>query len=195
MRTRYRQSNGLLRARAEPQPGWFLLCAPVVLIALDDSPDPGAAMVRLAGVLLLGMLAWGMGRGPAGAWAERGFAALLLMAWFVVCGTAFRLHGVPASLLARLALTAGLFLGPLFLLWAWRRRARMAPVVDEAGRVAEPGSAGAVVRALALVVLALLALDRLLGLQAADLLVVGTGLVLFAAFRVQGRQRTLGVLG
>ncbi len=195
MRLRTYSSNGLVRARAEPRPGWMLLWAPVLLIALDASPDLGAAMVRLAAVLLLGMLAWGMGRGPAGALAERGFAALLLVAWFAVCGTAFRLHGVPASVAARLAVTAGLLLGPVLLLWAWRRRARMAPVVDDAGLVAEPGSAAALVRALVLVTAALLALDWLLGLQLADLLVVGTGLVLYATFRVQGRQRSFGILG
>jgi hypothetical protein len=195
MRLKPHSSNGLVRARAEPHPGWLLLWFPVLLIALDASPDLGAAMVRLAAVLLLGMVAWGMGRGPAGHLAERGFAALLLVAWFAVCGTAFRLHGVPASIVARLAVTAGLLLGPVFLLWAWRRRASMVPVVDDAGLVAEPGSAGALVRALVLVGVALVALDWLLGLRPADLLVVGTGLALYATFRVQGRHRTFGVLG
>jgi hypothetical protein len=168
---------------------------PLLLIVFDSSPDLSSAMLRLAAVLLLGMLAWGMGRGPAGAWAERVFGALLLVAWFAVCGTALRLHGVPLSMPARLALTAGLLLGPVFLLWAWRRRARMVPVVDEAGLVAEPGSAAALARVLALVVVALVVLDRLFGLQRADLLVIGTGLVLYTMFRVQGRHRSFGVLG
>jgi len=189
------RSNGILLARAEPHPGWFLLWLPLLLIGFDDSPDLTAAMIRLAAVLLLGMLAWGMGRGPAGPWAERGFAALLLVAWFAVCGTTFRLHGVPIAMPGRLAVAAGLLLGPVFLLWAWRRRARMVPVVDEAGLVAEPGSAAALVRVLALVVVALFVLDRLFGLQRADLLVVGTGLVLYTMFRVQGRHRAFGVLG
>ncbi len=167
---------------------------PLLLIALDDSPDLTSSMIRLAAVLLLGMLAWAMGRGPAGAWAERGFAALFLVAWFAVCGTAFRVHGVPASIPARLAITAGLLLGPVFLLWAWRRRAHMMPVVDEAGLVAEPGSPGALVRVLALVVAALFLLDRLFGMQRADLLVIGTGLVLYTTFRVRGRHREFGVL-
>ena len=188
------RSNRLLKAHAEPHPGWFLLWMPLLLIVLDDSPDLGSAMLRLAAVLLLGMLAWGMGRGPAGAWVERGFAALLLVAWFAVCGTAFRLNGVPESVPARLAVTAGLLLGPVFLLWAWRRRSGMVPVVDEAGVVAEPGSAVALMRVLALVVVALFVLDRLFGLQGADLLVIGTGLALYTTFRVQGRQRGLGVL-
>ncbi len=195
MRSRSRRSNGLLPARSEPHPGWFLLWMPLVLIVLDDSPDLASAMFRLAAVLLLGMLAWGMGRGPAGAWAERGFAALLLVAWFAVCGTSFRLHGVPVSIPARLAVTAGLLLGPVFLLWAWRRRSRMVPVVDEAGLVAEPGSAAALARVLAVVVVALLVLDRMFGLQRADLLVIGTGLVLYTTFRVQGRHRSFGILG
>jgi len=195
MYSRKHRSNGLLRARAEPHPGWFLLWMPLLLIVFDDSPDLGSAMLRLAAVLLLGMLGWGMGRGPAGVWAERGFAALLLVAWFAVCGTSFRLHGVPVSIAARLAVTAGLLLGPVFMLWAWRRRARMVPVVDEAGLVAEPGSAAALVGLLALVAVALFVLDRLFGLQRADLLVIGTGLVLYTTFRVQGRQRSFGVLG
>jgi hypothetical protein len=167
---------------------------PVLLIVFDDSASLSSAMLRLAVVLLLGMLAWGMGRGPAGAWAERGFAALLLVAWFAVCGTAFRLNGVPTSIPARLLVTSGLLLGPVFLLWAWRRRARMVPVVDEAGLVAEPGSAASLVGVLALVIGTLLLLDRVLGLQRADLLVIGTGLVLYTMFRVQGRQRAFGVL-
>jgi hypothetical protein len=195
MRFRNNHSNGILQARAEPHPGWFLLWLPLLLIALDDSPDLSSSMIRLAAVLLLGMLAWGMGRGPAGPWAERGFAALLLVAWFAVCGTTFRLHGVPASMPARLAVTAGLLLGPVFLLWAWNRRARMVPVVDEAGVVAEPASAAALVKVLALVVIALFVLDRLFGVQRADLLVIGTGLVLYTTFRVQGRHRAFGVLG
>ncbi len=195
MPLRNRHSSGLLRARAEPHPGWFLLWLPLLLIALDDSPDLTSSMIRLAAVLLLGMLAWGMGRGPAGPWAERGFAALLMVGWFAVCGTAFGLHGVPVSIPARLAVTAGLLLGPVFLLWAWRRRERMVPVVDEAGLVAEPGSAGALLRMLVLVVAALFVLDRILGLQRADLLVIGTGLVLYTTFRVQGRHRSFGVLG
>jgi hypothetical protein len=188
-------SSGILRARAEPHPGWFLLSLPLLLIAFDDSRDLTSAMIRLAAVLLLGMLAWGMGRGPAGPWAERGFAALLLVAWFAVCGTTFRLHGVPVSMPARLTVTAGLLLGPVFLLWAWRRRARMAPVVDEGGFVARPGSAAASLRVLALVVVALFVLDRLFGLQRADLLVIGTALVLYTTFRVRGRHQVFGVLG
>ncbi len=136
-----------------------------------------------------------MGRGPSGHWAERGFAALLLVGWFVACGTAFRLHGVPASMPGRLAFTVALLLGPTLLLWAWRRRASMMPVVDEAGLVAEPGSAGSLLRGLVVVVVALLLLDRLLGLQSADHLVIGTGLVLYTTFRVQGRHRSFGVLG
>jgi hypothetical protein len=47
---------------------------------------------------------------------------------------------------------------------------------------------------LALVIGTLLLLDRVLGLQRADLLVIGTGLVLYTMFRVQGRQRAFGVL-
>lgn len=146
-------------------------------------------------VLLLGIIAWGLGRGPAGIWAERGFAALLLVGWFAVCGTSFRLHGVPVSMPARLVLTAGLLLGPVLLLWAWRRRAGMVPVVDEAGIGTEPGSAGTVLRALVGVVATLWALDRLLGLQPADLLVVGAGLLLFTTFRIRGRQQGFGTLG
>ena len=195
MAVKHRHAGGLLRPRSEPHPGWFLLWLPLLLIVFDDTSDMSSAMMRLAVVLLLGILAWGMGRGPAGAWAERGFAALLLVAWFAVCGTAFRLHGVPASMTARLAVTGGLLLGPIFLLWAWRRRARMVPVVDEAGVVAEPGSAGALLRLAALVVVVLLALDRLFGLHGADLLVIGTGLALYTTFRVRGRQRSFGVLG
>lgn len=195
MRSRNQYSSGLLRARAEPHPGWFLLWMPLLLIVFDDSPDLNSAMLRLAAVLLLGMLAWGMGRGPAGIWAERGFGALLLVGWFAVCGTAFRLHGVPVSIPARLAVTAGLLLGPVFLLWAWRRRARMVPVVDDAGLVAEPGSAFALARVLVLVVLALFLLDRWFGLHRADLLVIGTGLILYTTFRVQGRHRAFGVPG
>ena len=195
MRVRSRHSHGLLGVHSEPHPGWFLLWMPLLLIVFDDSSDLGSAMLRLAAVLLLGMLGWGLGRGPAGAWAERGFAALLLVAWFAVCGTAFRLNGVPESIPARLAVTAGLLLGPVFLLWAWRRRSSMVPVVDEAGAVAEPGSAAALARVLAMVVVALFVLDRLFGLQGADLLVIGTGLALYTAFRVEGRQRSLGVFG
>lgn len=194
MRSTNDPSRRILRAQAEPHPGWFLLWLPLLLIAFDSSPDLSSAMLRLATVLLLGMLAWGMGRGPAGPWAERGFAALLLVAWFAVCGTAFRLHGVSDSIPVRLAVTAGLLLGPAFLLWAWRRRERMVPVVDEAGLVAEPGSPAGLVGVLVLVVVALLVLDRLLGLQPADLLVIGTGLVLYTTFRVQGRHRAFGVL-
>lgn len=195
MGLRNRRSDGVLGTRSEPHPGWFLLWMPLLLIVLDESSDLGSAMIRLAAVLLIGMLAWGLGRGPAGAWAERVFAALLLMGWFAVCGTAFRLHSVPASIAARLAVTAGLLLGPVFLLWAWRHRSGMVPVVDEAGVVAEPGSPAALVRLVAVVVAALYLLDRLFGLQGADLLVIGTGLALYTTFRVQGRQRSFGVLG
>ena len=195
MDSRIRRSDGLVGTHAEPHPGWFLIWLPVLLIAFDDSPDLGSAMIRLAAVLLLGMVAWGLGRGPAGVWAERLFAALLLLAWFAVCATSFRLHGAPASMPARLAVTLGLLLGPALMLWAWRRRARLMPVVDEAGAVAQPGSAAALMRTFALVGLALLALDRFLGLQAADLLVIGTGLALYATFRVQGRHQAFGVLG
>ena len=195
MGSRNRRASGLLKPHAGPHPGWFLLWLPVLLIAFDDSPDLSSAMVRLAAVLLLGMVAWGLGRGPAGPWAERLFAALLLVAWFAVCGTTFQLHGAPASMPARLAVTAGLLLGPALMLWAWRRRARLVPVVDEAGAVAEPGSAAALARTVALVVVALVVLDRLLGLQAADLLVIGTGLALYTTFRVQGRHQAFGVLG
>ena len=193
MGSRNRRSSALLRPHAEPHPGWFLLWLPVLLIAFDNSPDLSSAMVRLAAVLLLGMVAWGLGRGPAGVWAESLLAALLLVAWFAVCATTFQLHGAPASMPAPLA--AGLLLGPALMLWAWRRRARLVAVVDEAGAVAEPGSAAALARTVALVVVALVVLDRLLGLQAADLLVIGTGLVLYTTFRVQGRHQAFGVLG
>lgn len=195
MLARRRRANGLLRPRAEPRPGWLLLLAPLLLIALDPAPGPGSAMLRLAVVLLLGMVAWGMGRGPAGAWAERGFAGLLMVAWFAVCGTAFRLQGAPESVAGRLAIAGGLLLGPFLLLWAWRRRARLAPVVDEAGAVAAPGSAAAVARDLVLVAVALAGLDRLFGLEPADLLVIGTALALYAAFRTRGRQAAFGVPG
>ena len=195
MHSKNNRRVGIWRAQAEPHPGWFLLWMPLLLIALDDSPNLTSAMIRLAAVLLLGMLAWGMGRGPAGPWVERGFAALLLVAWFAVCGTTFRLHGVPPSMPARLAVAGGLLLGPGFLLWAWKRRSRMVPVVDEAGLVAEPGSAGALIGMGALIVVALLVLDRLFGLQPADLLVIGTGLTLYTTFRVQGRHRAFGVMG
>lgn len=167
----------------------------MLLIAFDASPDLSAAMVRLAGVLLLGILAWGMGRGPAGPWAERSFAALLLVAWFAVCGTWFRLHGVPAAMPARLAVTAVLLLGPVFLLWAWWRRARMAPVINEVGLVSDSGSVAGLLMALALVSVALFVLDRTFGLQRGDLMVIGTGLLLFANFRVRGRHQELGALG
>jgi hypothetical protein len=166
---------------------------PLLLIVLDDSPDLIAAMMRLAVVLLLGMLAWGMGRGPAGPWVERSFAVLLLLSWFVVCAITFHLYSAPESMVERLTVTVGLLLGPSFLLWAWRRRSRMVPVVDEGGCVAARGSVGALVRIGLLIILALLSLEQLFGLQAADLLVIGTGLALFAAFRIQGRQRAFGV--
>ena len=189
------RSPWFLRARAEPHPGWLLVWLPLLLIAFEGSPDLSSAMVRLAGVLLLGIVAWGTGRGPAGPWAERSFAALLLVGWFAVCGTWFRLHGVPAAMPARLAVTAVLLLGPLFLLWAWWRRARMAPVVNEVGLVAASGSAAGLLMALVLVALALFVLERLFGLERADLMVIGTGLVLFANFRVRGRHQELGALG
>lgn len=190
-----RHDQGLLKARAEPAPGWPVLWLPILLIAFDGSPDLAAAMIHLAALLLLGIVAWGMGRGPAGVVAERLFAALLLVAWFAVCGTAFRLHAVPDSVAARLAVTAGLLLGPTLMLWAWRHRARMVPVTDAAGVVAEPGSVAAAVRKVLMVVAALILLDRLLGLQGADLLVIGTGLALYTTFRVQGRHHGFGLLG
>lgn len=179
------RSRGIPRARVEPHAGWYLLWLPLVPIAVDRSPEPTAAMLRLAAVLLLGILVWGLGRGPAGAWAERGFATLLLVGWFAVCGTAFRLYGVPAATPERLAVTAGLLLGPLFLLWAWRRRARMAPVIAGA----------APLRSFVLVGGSLTLLDRLPGVERSDLVVLGTALALWAIFRVRGRRPRLGALG
>lgn len=190
-----KQLGGLLGARAEPRPGWSLLSLPLLVIAFEGPLTPTSAMLRLAGALLLGMLVWGMGRGPAGPRVERAFAALLLVGWFAVCGTAFRAHGVPVSIPLRLAATGGLLLGPVLLLWAWRRRARMVPVAGLAEGVAEPRSAVSWLAALALVVVALVALDHVLGLRRADLLLIGTGLVLCTAFRVRGRQRAFGALG
>ena len=207
------RSEGLLRPRAEPRAGWALLWLPLLVIGwrgfagleaamgrlggvvpatFEGAPSPGSATVRLAVVLLVGMLVWGMGRGPAGPWVERGFAALLMVAWFAVCGTSFRLHGAPYDMPVRLAVAVALLSGPVLLLWAWRRRARMVPVVNAAGRVAAPGSAAALLWALSLVGLALFALDRLLGLERADLVVVGGGLLLYATFRVRGRHQELG---
>ena len=49
--------------------------------------------------------------------------------------------------------------------------------------------------ALAFVGGALFASHRLLGLQPADLLVIGTGLILCTMFSVRGRQRAFRVLG
>ena len=210
------RSRGALRPGVEPGPGWHLLWLPLLVIgsrgfaglevvagrlgaawpaALDGAPSPSSATARLAVVLLIAMLVWGMGRGPAGPWVESGFAALLMVAWFAVCGTSFRLHGVPEAMPARLAVTVALLSGPVLLLWAWRRRARMAPVVNAAGRIAEPGSAATLLWALLLVGLALLALDRLLGLERADLMVIGAGLLLYGTFRVRGRHQELGALG
>lgn len=188
-------TSSLPRARPEPDPGWVLPWIPLLVIVFDDSPDPSAALARLAAVLLLGMLVWGMGRGPAGTWAELGFAALLLVGWFAVCGIAFRVHGPPDSIPARLAVVAGLLVGPAFLLWAWRRRAGMAPVLDPAGAAAHPGLAATLARALALAGAMLLLLHRLLGLPQADLLVIGTGLALATAFSVRGRRRPARMLG
>ena len=190
-----RRSKSLPRARAEPDPGWLLLWIPFFVLVFDDSSDPRAALIRLAAVLLLGMLVWGMGRGPAGTLAELGFAALLLVGWFAVCGTTFRLHGLSDSIPARLGVAAGLLIGPAFLLWAWRRRARMAPVLDAGGRIARHGAAATLARALVLVGATLFVAHRLLGLGQADLLVVGTGLFLGTAFSVRGRRRGFGVLG
>ena len=45
MHSRNRHSERLLPARSEPHPGWFLLWAPVLLIVLDDSPDPTVILV------------------------------------------------------------------------------------------------------------------------------------------------------
>lgn len=188
-------TSSLPRARPEPDPGWVLPWIPLLVIVFDDSPDPSAALARLAAVLLLGMLVWGMGRGPAGTWAELGFAALLLVGWFAVCGTSFRLHGPSDSIPARLAVAAGLLVGPAFLLWAWRRRARMAPVLDGGGRAARGGAAAILARALVFVGPALFLAHRLLGLRQVDLVVIGTGLFLCTAFSVRGRSRTFGVLG
>lgn len=187
--------RGLPGPRPEPRPGWPILWLPLLVIVFDASPDLGAAMIRLALVLLLGMVAWGMGRGPAGVWAERGFAALLLVGWFAVCGITFRLHGPPDSIPARLAVAAGLLVGPAFLLWAWRRRARLAPVLNPAGGAAHPGLAATLARALVLAGAALFVLHRLLGLPQTDLLVIGTGLALGTAFSVRGRRRRLRFLG
>ena len=185
----------LPRARAEPDPGWLLSWIPLLVIVFDASPDLSAALIRLAAVLLLGMLVWGMGRGPAGTLAELGFAALLLVGWFAVCGTTFRLHGLSEAIPARLAVAAGLLVGPAFLLWAWRHRARMAPVADGGGRAARRGAAGILVWALALAGAALFLSHRLLGVRPADLLVIGTGLFLGTAFSVRGRRRAFGVPG
>ena len=208
------RSERLLRARAEPWPGWSVLWLPLLVIGwralgglevtlgrlgglpvvFEDAPSLTSATVRLAVVLLIAKLVWGLGRGPAGPWVERAFAAMLMVTWFAVCGTSFRLHGVPDAMPARLAVTAGLLSGPVLLLWAWRRRARMVPVVTAAG-VTEPGSAAALLWPLFLVGLALFALDRLLGLERADLAVIGIGLLLYATFRVRGRRQELGALG
>ena len=193
-----RKNNGSRRQRPGVHPGWLLLWVPLLLIALDASPSLTSAMIRLGTVLLLGALAWGMGRGPAGPWAERLFAALLLVSWFIAFGTAFREQGAPSSLAARLAVAAGLLVGPAVLLWAWRRRSQMTRVVDLGGHAVESGALGALFRLGLLgllVVVALVVVDRLSGIQRADLLVIGTGLVLFAACRVRGRRRTLGVQG
>ena len=186
-------SGRLLRPRPEPSPGWPLLWLPLLLFAFEGPPGMGPALIRLAVLLLLGMLAWGMGRGPAGAPAERGIAGLLLLAWFIVAGAAFRLHGVPVSVPARLAVTAGLLLGPVLLLWAWRRRARMVPAASPSGPGAGRGSVAAPWSALALVGGALFVLDRLVGLPGADLLVLGTVGLLWGALRVRGRRHGLGV--
>ena len=186
---------GLLHARAEPDPGWLLLWIPLFVIVFDDSPDLSAALIRLAAVLLLGMVVWGMGRGPAGTWSELGFAALLLVGWFAVCGTTFRLHEPSDSIPTRLGVAAGLLVGPAFLLWAWRRRARMAPVLDGGGQIARCGAAVTLARALVFVGATLFLSHRLLGLRQIDLLVIGTGLFLCTAFSVRGRRRSFGVLG
>lgn len=189
------RSPSLPRARTEPDPGWLLLWIPLLVIVFDGSSDLSAALIRLAAVLLLGMLIWGMGRGPAGTLAELGLAAMLLVGWFAVCGTAFRLLGPSDSIPARLGVAAGLLVGPAFLLWAWRRRARMAPVLDGGGGIARRGAAATLARAMVFVGAALFMAHRLLGLRQADLLVVGTGLFLGTAFSVRGRRRGFGVLG
>ncbi len=180
--------------RARQHPVWLLLWVPPLLIAIDDSPDLTSAMLRLAAVLLIGTLAWGMGRGPAGPRAERAFAALLLVAWFVTCGTAFREQGVPPSIPARLAMTAALLLGPGFLYWAWVRRSRMMRVVDAAGALTRSPT-GSLVKVAVIIAVALLGIHRAFGLQTGDLLVIGTGIALFATLRVRGRRWALGTLG
>ncbi len=182
------------RPRTRQHPVWILLWVPPLLIALDDSPDLSSAMLRLAAVLLIGTLAWGMGRGPAEPGAERAFAALLLVAWFAACGTAFREQGVPPSIPARLAMAAALLLGPGFLYWAWQRRSRMMRVVDAAGALTRSPT-GSLIKVALIIAVALVGVDRAFGLQTGDLLVIGTGIALFATLRVRGRRWALGALG
>lgn len=189
------RSKARRQRAAMTHPGWLLLWAPALLVAVDDSSGLTASMVRLGVVLVLATLIWGSGRGPASPRAERAFAGLLLIAWFTACGTAFREQGVPASIAARLAVTGALLLGPALLLWAWRRRSMMTPVVDEIRGGAPPEARAFLAKLVAALSVALLLVYRWPGLRTADLVVVACGFALYAVCRVRGRRTPVGAAG
>ncbi len=194
MRASAASPGSLAKICGEPHPAWFLLWLPLTMVAVDDSPELAGAMARLLAVLLIAALTWATGRGAAGRRAEGGFSALFLVGWFAAAGTIFRLDGPASSIVARLAVSGGLLLGPALLIWAWHRRSQMTPATD-ARFEATHGSAAGLLAYAAVAALALTVLDRLIGLHAADLLVVGTGVCLYVLFRVQGRIQQMGGLG
>ncbi len=179
---------------SEPSAAWFLVWAPLALLALDGHATLGSAMVRLLAVLMVSGLIWARGLGPGTALAERVFVAAWAGTWAAALGALVTTGSEFYSVVGSMGLFATLFVGAGWLGWAYHERQELRAVwrgktpFDATHREA-PATLATIVAAWVLAALLFALMASAKGAHWSDGLVLLTSLACFTMFQ-RGRIAT-----